>query len=120
MRTTSLPRGALAAAIILALHSGAAVASGSGPATRMLDASDHAELSAEVSEDGVVRIAMVGDRIARVIRAPDGYAVEHDPTAGRRLPAGDRRRHGANTPRMPGNRWRCSWVRSAASPTASF
>ncbi len=54
------------------------------PATAMqlLDAVDHAELSAEVSATEVNRIALLGDRVLRVVRAPDGFAVEHDAATG--------------------------------------
>ena len=41
-----------------------------------------AEHSAEISTTGVNRIALLGDRIAKVVRAPDGYAVEHDGASG--------------------------------------
>ena len=51
-------------------------------AMQILDAADHAELAAEISATGVNRIALAGDRIARIVRAPDGYAVEHDPASG--------------------------------------
>ena len=51
-------------------------------AMQILDAADHAELAAEISATGVNRIALAGDRIARVVRAPDGYAVEHDAASG--------------------------------------
>ena len=51
-------------------------------AMQILDAADHAELAAEISATGVNRIALVGDRIARVVRAPDGFAVEHDAASG--------------------------------------
>ncbi len=51
-------------------------------AMQLLDAVDHAELSAEVSATEVNRIALLGDRIAKVVRAPDGFAVEHDPATG--------------------------------------
>jgi hypothetical protein len=51
-------------------------------AMQILDAADHAELSAEISATGVNRIALAGDRIARVVRAPDGFAVEHDAVSG--------------------------------------
>ncbi len=51
-------------------------------AMQILEAADHAELAAEVSATGVNRIALAGDRIARVVRAPDGYAVEHDAASG--------------------------------------
>ncbi len=51
-------------------------------AMQVLDAVDHAELAAEISVTGVNRVALHGDRIARVVRAPDGYAVEHDGASG--------------------------------------
>ncbi len=51
-------------------------------AMQVLDAVDHAELAAEISATEVNRIALLGDRIARVVRAPDGYAVEHDAGSG--------------------------------------
>ena len=52
------------------------------PAMQILDAVDHAELEAEISDRAVSRIALVGDRVARVIRGPDGFAVEHDAARG--------------------------------------
>lgn len=52
------------------------------PAMQILDAVDHAELEAEISNRAVSRIALVGDRIARIIRGPDGFTVEHDGTRG--------------------------------------
>ena len=54
------------------------------PATAMqvLDATDHAELAAEISATGISRVALAGDRIVRVVRAPDGYEVEHDAATG--------------------------------------
>ena len=51
-------------------------------AMQILEAADHAELAAEISATGVNRIALMGDRIAKVVRAPDGYAVEHDAASG--------------------------------------
>jgi len=51
-------------------------------ATEVLEAADHAELSAVIAASGVSRIALVGDRIARVVRSPDGFTVEHDPARG--------------------------------------
>ena len=51
-------------------------------AMQILDAADHAELAAEVSARDVNRIALSGDRIARIVRSPDGFAVEHDPRSG--------------------------------------
>ena len=49
---------------------------------QVLDAVDHAELEAEVSATAVSRIAVAGDRIARVVRGPDGFQAEHDPASG--------------------------------------
>ena len=51
-------------------------------AMQILDAADHAELSAEISATQVNRIALAGDRIAKAVRAPDGFAVEHDAASG--------------------------------------
>ncbi len=51
-------------------------------AMQILDAADHAELTAEISATGVNRVALAGDRIAKVVRAPDGFAVEHDAASG--------------------------------------
>ena len=51
-------------------------------AMQILDAADHAELAAEISATGVNRIALAGDRIAKVVRSPDGFAVEHDAASG--------------------------------------
>ena len=51
-------------------------------AMQVLDAVDHAELEAEISDRAVSRIALAGDRIARIIRGPDGFVVEHDPARG--------------------------------------
>ena len=54
----------------------------SAPAMQILDAMDHAELEAEISDRAVSRITLAGDRIARVIRGPDGFVVEHDAARG--------------------------------------
>ncbi|MCY3846376.1 MAG: type-F conjugative transfer system secretin TraK [Acidobacteria bacterium] len=71
--------GALAAAFVLSACAGMVAAQ----PPRILGAADHAELVAEMSADGVVRVALLGDRIERVIRLPgEGFAVEHDPMAG--------------------------------------
>ena len=74
------PRAMLLALHILVLAALAAPA----PATAMqiLDAADHAELAAEISATKVNRIALHGDRIVKVVRAPDGFAVEHDARSG--------------------------------------
>lgn len=70
--------GVLAAALLVYTLLGAAAAS----ATQILVAADHAELPARVAADGVSRVALMGDRVARVIRAPGGFEVEHDPGSG--------------------------------------
>ena len=51
-------------------------------AMQILSATDHAELTAEISATSVNRVALAGDRIARVIRAPGGFTVEHDAKRG--------------------------------------
>ncbi|MDE0282051.1 MAG: type-F conjugative transfer system secretin TraK [Gammaproteobacteria bacterium] len=51
-------------------------------ALQVLDAVDHAELTAVVSASHVSRIALVEDRIERVVRGPDGFELEHDPHRG--------------------------------------
>ena len=71
---------ALAVAHLLCL--GALVATSPALAMQILDAADHAELAAVISARGVNRIALHGDRIAKVVRAPDGFAVEHDAASG--------------------------------------
>ena len=84
-KTTIAARCApLLACIACAFGAVLALVSISGPAAAMqvLDAVDHAELSAEVSATSVSRIALKHDRIARVIRAPGGFETEHDPGSG--------------------------------------
>ncbi len=76
----SRPRAALLALHILVI--GALAAPVPALAMQILDAADHAELSAEISATDVNRIALAGDRIAKVVRSPDGFAVEHDPASG--------------------------------------
>ena len=76
----SRPRALLLALHILAM--GAFAAPAPAAAMQILDAADHAELAAEVSATNVNRIALAGDRIAKVVRSPDGFAVEHDPRSG--------------------------------------
>ena len=49
---------------------------------QILDAADHAELAAEISDRAVSRITLAGDRVARVVRGPDGFMVEHDKARG--------------------------------------
>ena len=72
-------------ALLLALHllfMGALALPLPAAAMQILDAADHAEIAAEISATGVNRIALAGDRIAKVVRAPDGFAVEHDANSG--------------------------------------
>ena len=76
----SRPRAMLLALHILAM--GALAAPSPALAMQILDAADHAELGAEISATNVNRIALAGDRIARVVRAADGFAVEHDAASG--------------------------------------
>ncbi len=73
-------RRALAAACLMLMGTPALPAP--AVAMQLLEAVDHAELAAEISTREVNRIALIGDRIARVVRAPDGYAVEHDGASG--------------------------------------
>lgn len=76
-------RGNLAAyAAPLLLWLCAAPAWGAAGAARVLDGADHAELGAEIARDGVVRVALLGDRVERVIHVPEGFRVEHDPAKG--------------------------------------
>ena len=74
------PRAALLALHILTV--GAFSAPAPALAMQILDAADHGELAAEISATNVNRIALAGDRIAKVVRSPDGYAVEHDAASG--------------------------------------
>ncbi len=76
----SRPRAALLALHILVM--GALTAPVPALAMQILDAADHAELAAEISATNVSRIALAGDRIARVVRSPDGFAIEHDAASG--------------------------------------
>ena len=61
---------------------GAAALPAPAAAMQLLEAVDHAELSAEISAVEINRIALLGDRVLRVVRAPDGFAVEHDAATG--------------------------------------
>ncbi|MXW90810.1 MAG: hypothetical protein F4114_18445 [Rhodospirillaceae bacterium] len=69
-------------AVACLMFAGAFALPAPAAAMQILEAVDHAELAAEVSATEVNRIALIGDRIARVVRAPDGYAVEHDAVSG--------------------------------------
>ena len=82
--------GGAAAALLSAILMYAALPSASAmqgdgadvSGTSVLEAADHGELSAEIAVGGVSRIALVNDRIARVVRGSDGFTVEHDPARG--------------------------------------
>ena len=94
------PTHTVAATLLLSLCAGIAAAQ----PPRILDAADHAELVAEMASDGVVRVALLGDRIARVIRAPGDFAVEHDPAAGDLYlrPTAEHAPRESEAPPMPG------------------
>ena len=77
-----LPRRLALPLAALLIQFGAFAAPAPAVAMQLLEAVDHAELAAEISATDVNRIALIGDRIARVVRAPDGYAVEHDGVSG--------------------------------------
>ena len=64
------------------IYMAALAATAPAVAMQILEAADHAELTAQISATHVNRIALHGDRIARLVRAPDGFAVEHDAASG--------------------------------------
>lgn len=51
-------------------------------AMQILEAADHAELEAVVSDRAVSRITLANDRVSRVVRGPDGFTLEHDKARG--------------------------------------
>ena len=71
--------GIAALGLLLIIYMGS---SATAWALQILDASDHAELAAEISATDVNRIALDGDRVSRVIQSPGGFTVEHDPVRG--------------------------------------
>ena len=79
---TGLPGRRAAQGALLLSFMACALAAAPVRAMQVLDVADHGELSAEVSATGVSRIALEDDRIARVIRSPGGFAVEHDAARG--------------------------------------
>ena len=85
MTTNRLKRlcaAAWAAALVLNMQAFAAPAQPAA-GTRILEVADHAEIGVEISASGVVRVALLGDRIARVISPPQArFDLEHDPAAG--------------------------------------
>ncbi len=80
--TQPIRRGRFALLLAAHLVCMGAIAAPPAAAMQILDAADHAELAAEISATNVNRIALARDRIARVVRSPDGYAVEHDGASG--------------------------------------
>ena len=82
-RTRNTPKN-LAAPPVAALLLAAIFLWSAAPASAMqiLEATDHAELEAVISDRAVSRIALADDRVARVIRGPDGFVVEHDASRG--------------------------------------
>ena len=82
MAAALLIYGAICGACASAQAADAGVSGAGAAGTHVLEAADHAELSATVSASGVIRIALPGDRVARVIRAPGGFRVEHEPASG--------------------------------------
>ena len=77
-----LPRRLALPLAAFLIHMGVLALPAPASAMQLLEAVDHAELAAQISATDVNRIALIGDRIARVVRAPDGYAVEHDAVSG--------------------------------------
>ena len=73
-------RPLLSAALLL--PAGLLLSAGPVQALQVLEAADHAELEAEISSTAVNRVALENDRIVRVIQAPGGLVVEHDPVRG--------------------------------------
>ena len=71
--------GIAALGLLLIIYMGS---SATAWALQILEASDHAELAAEISDTDVNRIALDGDRVSRVIQSPGGFTVEHDPMRG--------------------------------------
>ena len=80
--THTIRRGRFVLLLAAYLVCAGAIAAPPAAAMQILDAADHAELAAEISATNVNRIALARDRIARVVRSPDGYAVEHDGASG--------------------------------------
>ena len=82
--TRTIAKGTRTALLAALLAAAGALATAAAPARAMqiLKAADHGELAAEISATGVSRIALSGDRVRRVVRAPGGFAVEHDPQSG--------------------------------------
>ena len=81
-RLKRLCAAALAAALALNMQAFAAAAQPAA-GTRILEVGDHAEIGVDISASGVVRVALLGDRIARVIGPPQAkFDLEHDPAAG--------------------------------------
>ena len=73
---------AMAAALLIYGAFSAPALAMKGAGTHVLEAADHAELSAGIASSGVVRIALEGDRIARAVRGAGRFEIEHDPANG--------------------------------------
>ena len=71
------PAGLLSAGLLFA-----GLLAGPAQALQVLEGADNAELEAEISAVAVNRIALEHDRVIRVVQAPGGLAVEHDPVRG--------------------------------------
>ena len=80
--TRTIFEGTRTALLAALLAAGALATAAPARAMQILEAADHGELAAEISATGVSRIALSGDRVRRVVRAPGGFAVEHDPQSG--------------------------------------
>ena len=106
---------AWAAALALNMQAFAAAAQPAAE-TRILEVADHAEIGVEISASGVVRVALLGDRIARVISPPQArFDLEHDPAAGDLY----LRPVAESTPRERGAGPRAEAPREDAGPPAS-
>lgn len=78
IRVDAVPRAPFQALLLAAIFLWAAPVA----AMQILDATDHAELEAVISNRAVSRITLAGDRVARVVRVPEGFVVEHDESRG--------------------------------------
>ncbi|MCY4384908.1 MAG: type-F conjugative transfer system secretin TraK [Nitrospinae bacterium] len=77
-RGNAIPRALIRTLLLAAIFIWAAPAS----AMQILDAADGAELEAVISDRSVSRVTLADDRVARVVRGPDGFALEHDKSRG--------------------------------------
>ena len=83
MSTNRRIRTATTLVLLMNLYCGAPALCGAPVhGVQVLEAADHAELEAEISTTALNRIALEHDRVSRVIGAPPGLVVEHDPVRG--------------------------------------